>query len=181
ILLGLHSLLVAVIIVTLIILLVLQIRWSIKKRTPWRHERKTLIGEIHGHVADAVTNNLVVKTFANEQREVALLDDMMDRFRYIFQNDFGFMALEGSLRVAFMIIVQIIAISAAAYLVFNDRLDIAIAIFALAYLQRIGSHLFVLGDILNGYDQALLEAAPMSDILTQQDQITDAKDAKALS
>ena len=168
-------------ILLLIIGLVLQVKWSIKKRTPWRHERKELVGKINGHVADSVTNNLVVKTFAGESREAETLHTLNDRFRTIFRKDFGFMALEGSARVTLMIIVQLVAITIAAYMVFNGELAVAVAIFVLAYLQRIGSQLFILGDMLNGYDQALLDAAPMSDMITSEIQVQDSHDAKSLT
>jgi len=179
-LLGWQSPIVAGVILALIVMLVLQIRWSIKKRAPLRHERKVLVGEIHGHVADAVTNNLVVKTFAGEQAEIDAVRRLNKRFRHVAVKDLGFLATEGSLRVLLMIIVQIVAIAAATYYVFAGQLTIAAAIFALAYLQRIGSQLFILGDIINGYDQALLDAAPMSDILMTPDAVADSPAAQPL-
>lgn len=174
------SAVVGLIIAALILVLIVQIRWSIKKRTPFRHERKELVGSIHGHVADTVTNNLIVKTFANEKREVATIDVLNDRFRTVYRKDIGFITYEGSTRVALMVLVQIIAIAVAAYLMFTGQIVVATAIFVLAYLQRIGSQLFVLGDILNGYDQALLDAAPMSDILMRKVHVTDSPKAATL-
>lgn len=171
---------VAGIILFLLIALILQVRWSIKKRAPWRHERKEIVGKIHGHIADSVTNNLIVKTFAGEKREAKVLKSLTKRFRTIFKKDIGFISIEGSVRVALMVIVQIAAVSYAAYLVFNGQLAVATAIFVLAYLQRIGSQLFTLGDILNGYDQALLDAAPMSDMLNQPLSVKDKSNAKKL-
>ena len=178
--LALQSLLIAGIVLALIGLLIIQVRWSIKKRAPLRHERKTLAGEINGAIADAVTNNLVVKTFAGEQTEIAAISAKNDRFREVFMKDIGFISLEGSARVALMIIAQIIAISTAAYLVFHGQMTVAIAIFILTYLQRIASQIFTLGDMLNGYDQALLEAAPMSEMLMHEPQVVDVPDAASL-
>lgn len=172
-----HTVLLAGIVILLIALLIAQVRWSIKKRAPLRHERKTLGGEINGAVADAVTNNLVVKTFAGEQIEIDTISAKNNRFRDVFMKDIGFLSLEGSARVALMTIAQIIAVGVATYLVFNGHMAVAIAIFVLTYLQRIASQIFTLGDMLNGYDQALLEAAPMSDMLTQETHIKDAPDA----
>lgn len=53
-----QSILLAFVIMLLLVALIAQVKWSMKKRAPWRHERKTLAGEINGTVADAVTNNL---------------------------------------------------------------------------------------------------------------------------
>ncbi len=180
ILLATASLAVAGIVLVLIVLIIVQIKWSIKKRAPWRHERKTLSGEINGVVADAVTNNLVVKTFAGEATEIDTLLEKTKRHQDIYIKDIGFMSIEGSARVALMVIIQVIAISASAYFVLNDQMPIAAAIFTLTYLQRIAAQLFMLGEMLNGYDQALLEAAPMSEMLMKELQVTDIPHAATL-
>ena len=172
---------VALLILGLVVLLGLQIRWSAKYRAPWRHERKTLVSEIHGEVADALTNNLVVRTFGGEDREMATLSDKTRHFRKIYQKDIGFVTIEGSLRVTLMICVQIVAIAVAAVMVKHDALSIATAIFMLAYLQRIASQLFVLGDIINGYDQAFLDAQPMTEMLLQENKISDKATATTLA
>lgn len=164
----------------LIIAIVFQIKWSVRKRAAWRHERKTLAGEINGVVADAITNNLVVKTFAGEKQEEAKLFEKTHRHQEIYIKDIGFMSFEGSTRVALMVIIQIIAISLSAYLVFHNQMTIAAAIFTLTYLQRIASQLFTLGEMLNGYDQALLEAAPISEMLMKLLVINDVPQASDL-
>lgn len=179
-LLASESLIVAGIVLFLIAAIVFQIKWSVKKRAAWRHERKTLTGEINGVIADAVTNNLIVKTFAGESTEMAKLDEKTKRHRDIYIKDIGFMSIEGSARVTLMVIVQIIAISLSAYFVFNNQMTLAAAIFTLTYLQRIAAQLFTLGEMLNGYDQALLEAAPLSEMLTKDVIVMDQSGAQVL-
>lgn len=176
-----ESLIVAGIILLLVIGLLSQVRWSIKKRAPWRHERKTLVGEVHGSVADAVTNNLVVKTFAGEKNEVAAVTAKAQRLETIYNKDIGFTTLEATGRITQMVIVQIVAIAVSAYLVFHDQMTVAAAIFALTYLQRLASQIFTLGEMLNGYDQALLEAAPISEMLRKDLTVTDKNRAKTLT
>ncbi len=171
---------VAGILLFLLVTLIIQIRWSIKKRAPWRHERKEIIGKMHGHVADSVTNYLVVKTFAGEDRETKTLKQYSSRFRTIFNKDIGFISYEGSARVALMVVIQLIAVSYATWLVFDGHLAVATAIFVLAYLQRISTQLFSLGDILNGYDQALLDAQPLTEMLLKEDMVVDSQTAQEL-
>ena len=175
-----QSWVVALIITALLVILGFQIRWSAKKRAPWRHERKDLVSEIHGKVADALTNNAIVKAFAGEDREIKELKHQTRRFEAIYRKDIGFTATEGSLRVALMVFAQVIAIIAAIRLISVGTIPIATAVFMLAYLQRIGSQLFALGDIINGYDQALLDAAPMTEMLKEDVHVTDKKGAKKL-
>ena len=181
IILATQSLLAAAIIFVLVVGLLLQVRWSARKRAPWRHERKELVSEIHGAVADSLTNNVIVKTFAAEEREITHLNKLTDRFRIVYRKDIGFLSAEGSVRVAIMTAFQVIAIGTAASMVMQGSLALATAIFMLAYLQRIGSQLFTLSDIINGYDQAFLDAAPMTEMLHQSDIVTDKKQAAALS
>jgi ATP-binding cassette subfamily B protein len=65
-------------------------------------------------------------------------------------------------------------------MVSHNTLSLATAIFMLAYLQRIGSQLFVLGDIIHGYDQALLDSQPMTEMLLTENLVNDIPSAKKL-
>lgn len=179
-LLALQSWLVAAIIIGLIILLAIEIRWSAKTRAPWRHERKTLVSEIHGDVADALTNNMVVKSYAGEEREISHLNKKTKRFTKVFQKDIGFVMAEGSTRVLIMVIIQITAVAISAHLIKDGAMTLATAIFVLAYMQRIGSQMFTLSDIINGYDQAFLDAQPMTEMLLTENSVSDHPDAKTL-
>lgn len=170
---AVHSLVVAAILVGLLIALVIQVKVSLKIRQPYRQKRKKVIGEIHGKVADAISNSLIVKTFAHEKSEVAHVSAANEEFRIAYMNDFKLLSTEGSARLLVMTIAQLVAISISAMLVFNGQLDLGIAIFTITYLQRIGSQLFGLGEMLNGYDQALLDASPMSDILMRNNDVAD--------
>lgn len=175
-----QSWLLALFILVFIILLLAQIKWSFKKREGWRKERHKIRGELFGALADAVTNNVVVKTFSKEESERKKLGGFNKSLKGIFIKDIGFMSKEGTARHLFMASVQILAIGGSAYLVFNGAMEIAFVIFTLAYLQRIASQLFILGEMINGIDQAFLEAAPMTEMLMRNDLVQDKKGAKNL-
>ena len=164
----------------LLVGLLVQIRLSIKLRKPLRTARKELIGELNGATADMISNNLTVKTFAKEKHEVRELSKISNRYRNAYIKDFRWMSVEGSTRLAVMSAVQIIAISILANLLFTNQIELGIAIFAIAYLQRIAGQLFMIGDIVNGYDRIFLQAAPMSDILQQLETVNDIPGAKKL-
>jgi ATP-binding cassette subfamily B protein len=168
------------IILLLIIGLLVQIRISMKIRMPYRLERKRLVGEVNGAAADAIANSLTVKTFANESFEQNALAKLTEKYRSVYRKDFRRMSVEGSLRILLMAILQIVAIAIIATLLTNGSLELGIAIFTIAYLQRIASQLFALGDIINGYDRIFLAAAPMTEILAERNQITDIQHAKKL-
>lgn len=170
----------ALILLALIVSIMIEIRIFTKIRRPYRMERKTLIGEVHGEVADSLTNNLLVKTFAHEDTEIRHLETQTNRLQKIFIKDIGIFALDGAVRNAIMVMTQVIGISVCAFMVLNGQMELGIAIFAIAYLQRVAAQIFMLGEIVNGYDEALLQAAPMSDILQKTNAVTDAPAAQAL-
>jgi ATP-binding cassette subfamily B protein len=175
-----HAPLLGGIILLLVIGLLVQIRISMKIRMPYRLERKRLVGEVNGAAADAIANSLTVKTFANESFEQNTLAKLTEKYRSVYRKDFRRMSVEGSLRILLMAILQIVAIAIIATLLTNGSLELGIAIFTIAYLQRIASQLFALGDIINGYDRIFLAAAPMTEILAESNQVTDIHHAKKL-
>jgi ATP-binding cassette subfamily B protein len=176
----LHTPVLGGIILALVIGLLIQVRISMKIRAPYRTARKKLIGEVNGAAADSITNALTVKTFAGEMTEKRTLGVLTEKYRSVYQKDFRFMSAEGSIRILVMAIVQIIAIVIIASLLTSGQLELSIAIFTIAYLQRVASQLFDLGDIINGYDRLFIQAAPMTEILMTEDRITDAPRAKKL-
>jgi ATP-binding cassette subfamily B protein len=171
---------IGLIVTVLIIALLIQIRLSVKLRRPLRVMRKELIGELNGATADTISNNLTVKTFAREEHEIQALSHLSERYKQAYTKDFRWMSIEGSLRLGVMSVMQIIAISTLASLLFKGEIELGIAIFAIAYLQRIASQLFSLGDIVNGYDRIFLQSAPMTEILSADPQVNDARNAKPL-
>jgi len=170
--------LLALILLGLIILIVVQIKVFTTIRAPFRHRRKKLIGEIHGEIADSVTNSLMVKTFAQEEHEKQHLYKRTKELEKVFIKDIALFGVDGTIRTSIMISTQVIAIGIAATMVANGQLTIAIAIFSMAYLQRLASQTFQLGELINGYDEALLQAAPMSDILTKPVTVFDQPGSK---
>ncbi|MFZ1360464.1 MAG: ABC transporter ATP-binding protein [Candidatus Saccharimonadales bacterium] len=168
-----HTPLLGLIILGLIIMLLVQIRLSVKLRTPLRQARKQLVGEMNGAAADTISNSLTVKTFAREEYEINALSALTNRYKQVYTRDFRWMSVEGSARILLMSIVQIIAISILAHMLQSGAIGLGIAIFVVAYLQRVSGQLFALGDIINGYDRLLIQAAPMTEILMSDHTIKD--------
>lgn len=177
---GTQAPLVAVILAALISLMLLQIKWFTKIRAPYRSIRKKLVAEIHGEIADSITNSLMVKTFANEGKELQHLETQTKKFQDIFIKDISIFGVDGTVRNTIMTITQLLGVGICAYLVLHDQLSLAIAVFAIAYLQRIAMQIFGLGEIINGYDENLLQAAPMTEILMRADNVTDKPSANNL-
>lgn len=176
-----HSLVLALILLVLLVIILVQIRLGLTIRKPYRKERKELRSAITGEVADSITNSLVVKTFANEQSEIRHLSKQTERLKDLWTKDISIAVTEGAIRQLITSSVQVIAIVIAIWQVQSGVIDVGAAIFALAYLQRVSAQLFQLGEIVNGYEQIFLNAAPMTQILLQQNEINDMPSAKTLT
>lgn len=181
IILAFHTWQIALLLLVFITGLMLQIRFSMHLRKKWRTERRKIRSQMHGDIADAFTNNLIVKTFASEAHEQRLVAKKSSLYRKYYLKDMLFFSTEGSARVMLMTIIQIVTVSLSVYYVTHNMMSLAIAIFVIAYMQRIASQIFTLGEIINGYDQALLDAEPMTQMLSQKNSINDSKDAVALT
>lgn len=169
-----HTPTLAAIIFFLIVGLLIQVRVFRRMRENIRAERKQLISEVNGAVADTITNNLTVKTFAGEVHEIERTEEISRKYQRAYYKDFTIMSYEGSGRILFMQIFQITSIVIIGGLLLNHAMSLAIAIFTIAYLQRLAAQLFTLGELINGYDKILLEATPMTEILLDPPKVVDA-------
>ena len=172
---------IGLLVLALIAGLLIQVRLSLKLRANFRNERKELIGVVNGMAADTISNNATVKTFANESYELTQNRIVNEKYRDIYRKDFRWMTAEGSMRLLTMSAVQIIAIGMMANMLIAGQIELGIAIFTVAYLQRIASQLFVLGEMVNGYDRLFLQAAPMTEMLIADEKITDAPNSQQLT
>lgn len=177
----LHSPIMGAIVLTLLVLLLVQVRLSLKLRAPLRKARKDMVAELNGATADIISNNLTVKTFAHEQYEKSSIARLTGKYQSLYRRDFRWMSIEGSGRLLVMSAVQIIAIAVIAQLLFAGSIELGVAIFIVAYMQRVASQIFSLGEMVNGYDKLFLQAAPMTEILLLDDKVVDSKGANTLT
>ncbi len=172
-LIALHTPTLAIVIALLLITIFTMIRISRSLRENIRAERKHLIAEINGAAADIITNNTTVKTFAQENYELERFKILNDAYRRAYLRDFRWMTNEAAGRLSLMHITQIISIFLIAGALVAGKIDLSIAIFTVAYLQRLATQLFVLGELIFGYDKVMLSTAPMTEILVEPSLITD--------
>ena len=170
----------AMIFIIFLTLLIAEIKWSVNKRKPWRESRRQSRSMFFGDLADAIGNSVIVKTFGGEKKEVTNIRHRSGEYKKLFLKDAGFVATEGSVRNAILVVFQVAAIGISGYLVSNKLINIGVAIFVLAYIQRLGSQIFALGQIINGFDQSFLDAGPLTKILLSSDQIVDKPNAPKL-
>lgn len=170
----------ALVILGFVVLLLVQVKVSTYLRRDIRKARRDLRSESHGVAADILTNYFTVKTFASEKNELKNFDDINDRYRKAYIRDFRWLNIEGTGRHGLSIAIQIASIAVVAGMLAAGQVELGIAIFTLAYLQRIASQIFQLGELLNGYDKVLLAATPITEILLSPPMVIDSANATEL-
>ena len=174
------STLLGILLLVFTVFILVEIRITMKIRTPYRNERKEIRANIFGEVADSLSNSLVVKTFAKESRELRHINEHTKKHHKLYIKDISIVMKEGTIRNIITVVFQIIVIGLSITLVKDGKIELGAAIFALTYLQRVAAQIFTLGDIVNGYDSAFLEAAPITKMLLEANQVNDKKNAPKL-
>lgn len=180
-LISLASPLLGLMVGALIVYILLQVKLQMKLRTPYKTARKKLAAETNGVAADIISNNISVKTFGQEKFEIRHIGKYSEDYRKAHVTDLKILGMEGSLRLFITASVQIIAVAVMIHLISKGQLDIGIAVFTIAYLQRFVGQIFELGELINGYDKIFLMAGPMADIMYGDVDIVDKPHAKKLS
>ncbi len=153
---------------------------SHKQRAPIRNERKWLNSGLLGTTADILGNQLLVRIFAREVHEVQTVQSAREEIEELTRREISLIQREAAFRLATLYSFQIITIIFCIWLFAKDSLPIAALIFAVTYLGRITSSLFSLTPIIRGVEQALLDAAPMTEMLSEPIEVKDAKNATDL-
>ena len=172
---------VALLVAVYITAMFFQVRWRVRYTNNLKQERNRVTSAIYGRVTDAMTNNLVVRTFTGERYESQQLQKLTNRFGKIWNHETGISVIEANIRMGAMALVQIIAIAIIGGITVSGGLSVAGAIFVLAYLQRISSHLYMISEIVKGYEQSFLDAQPMTEMLMSSNDVTDKPSAKQLT
>lgn len=168
-----QSILLALLVLGFIVALLIQVRISRHLRMNLRNQRKKLIAEVNGLTADIIANYSTVKTFSAEDHELRTMDTLSEQYRKVHVKDFTWMSIEAPMRILLMQGIQIFSVFLVAGLLAAHKIELGIAVFIIAYLQRLAAQLFTLGEILFGYDKLMLQAAPMTEILLEPPVITD--------
>ncbi len=160
--------------------IVLHTRYTLNLRAPLRKKRKEIISELHGNIADDISNNTVIKMFGQETFETKHVEQKINSLKNIYSKEFRIFAHESNLRHALMLAFQLVAIIVAAWLLGQGAISIGVVIFSLTYLIRLSTNLFTVGPIIHGYEQAMVEANSMTEVLIEANEVQDKPDAKDL-
>jgi ATP-binding cassette subfamily B protein len=150
------------------------------QRRPLRARRVTASKAVTAHLADTIVNNQTVKTFAQEQAESmrhrALNQTLLD----IRIADWAGGARAGNNRIAGLLLFQILFAFAIIHVVKQDPSLLATGIFAFSYSITISNNLFNINGLIRQVEDALVQAAPIFEVLQHAPTVLDAPDATQL-
>jgi len=177
---SMNSLLLGLILFAMSAYAILSGYFESKTRKPLRTKRLNKSKEITGHIADSIINIQTVKTFAHEHQEINRLQDLYRKLTKYRINDWSDAAFRGNNRIAIIVFLQFILLSAAFYVTRQNPALLASSIFAFSFTIVLGNKLFEINTLQRTIEDALLQASPMTEILNQDVTITDEPSAKQL-
>jgi ATP-binding cassette subfamily B protein len=138
------------------------------KNSGERQIRRASTRKLSSHIGDTVTNILAVKSFAMEGREATVHETLSKKLQKLQTRDWVNVALDGSKRHVVLIIIQFIFITYLINLTRQNPESLTIGIFAFAYSINLSNSMFSLNHIIRQFDEALLEALPVSRMLRNE-------------
>jgi ATP-binding cassette subfamily B protein len=162
-----------------IILVWLSIR-AVTARGPIRHQRKTLMSQLNGTIADILGNQQIVRYFATHRSEVQRVASDRKEIEKLIFREINIFQRETLTRQAALFSFQLITIGMCIWLATTGNVTIAALVFAITYLGRLTGSLFEITPIIRGMEQVFIDAANITDILSEEPEIKDAPDAPKL-
>lgn len=157
-------------------IILLNIR-SVKQRSPHRNKRKILTSQLSGTISDILGNQQLVRMFAKEKLEATRILSERLQIEKVVQKEIEIIERESLYRQLTLYTFQIIVLLLFIWLFSRNSISIAGLLFTFTYLSRSTDAIFGISGLIRNYEQAILDAAPMTKILQQEPQVTDRPDA----
>jgi len=152
-----------------------------RRRSGLRTIRLKAQKKLIGHLADTITNAATVKAFANESAEMKTHQGYNHKLLGYRLDDWSRVANTGGRRIAILLLFQIGLVIAGIELVSRDPSLLAASIFAFTYSITLVNRLFTINEMIRGIEDGLLQASPMTDIIDESIEISDAPGATTLT
>lgn len=165
----------------LTILIVLASVRAYHERAPLRTKRKVLTSQLNGTIADILGNQLLVRVFAREDAEIKTTSKDRSVIESVARKEIKIIEKESMIRQSILFGFMITTLLVAVWLSTNQIVSIAALVFTVTYLVRVTDSLFSVTQLIRSFEQSLLDAAPMTKILSQSIELVDAPDADTLN
>jgi len=151
-----------------------------RRRSSLRARRLIATKNLTSHLADTILNVQTVKTFAHEDQELQRHNALSDKLLRMRLRDWTKAAINGSNRIAAILVAQGVFAYTVIKLVQHDPNLLAIGIFAFSLTVTISMRLFDLNSMIRNLEDGFLLASSMTEVLLDEPEILDRPDAKTL-
>ena len=153
---------------------------SLQNRAVYRNQRKDMQSKLFGTIADIIGNNALVRLFGKEDVEVARVVRERKAIEVVAEKEIGLFQRSAEIRQGVLFAFQIATIAMIITLFTKDMLTIGALIFIITYLGRVVGSMYSISTIVRGVEQAFLDSAKITDILSTIPDVQDADDAQVL-
>jgi len=153
---------------------------ALSSRAPYRNKRKVLTSQLTGVIADVLGNEILVRVFTTEKHESDHIMQRRAAIEGLARKEIVVIERESRDRQIAVYTFQLITLVAFILLYAHAKLSVAGLIFSYTYLSRTTDAIFGIASLVRSFEQALLDAAPMTKILMQPSTLVDEPDAKTL-
>jgi ATP-binding cassette subfamily B protein len=169
--------------VSILALLIALTYWTVietRRRSAIRGERLKIGKRLTAHLSDNIVNAVTVKMFATEQIEATTNRAISKELATTRATDWQRTTTNETERMGVLMLIQIILLGALIKLSANDPHLLTTGIFAFTYTLTLINRFAGVNTMARQLEDSLLQASPMSGLLLQDIEITDAPDAAKL-
>jgi len=149
-------------------------------RSDLRAARLKIGKKLVAHVSDNIVNAVTVKTFAQESKEIVANQRISRQLGHTRATDWQRTVTSESERMGMLLLTQIALILVLIWLTRRDPHLLATGIFAFTYTLSLINRFFTINTITRQIEESFLQASPMTELLQEPVEVTDATDAKPL-
>jgi ATP-binding cassette, subfamily B, bacterial len=151
-----------------------------RRRAPYRRARKEATSKLNGFLGDVIGNNATIRAFAGEAHEKGLLIRRQAVWQAASQANLRIFGKHYTFLAGSVTLMQVGGVAIAAYFATTGAISLGLAVFAVSYFQRLSSSLLEIAPLVQSYQGALMDAAPISEILMSHQDVVDVPGAKKL-
>lgn len=168
--------------ITAIVTIVLVWSWrDSRQRAHLKLRRLEATRRLTSHLSDSIVNAPTVKTFAQEPLEMKRNQGYNQALADIRIHDWSRGGRSGNNRMMFLLASQLVLMMLIIHLTRANPAVLAAGIFAFTYTFMLTNRLFEVNIIIRQIEEALMQAAPMTDMLQETIEIRDKDNAKILN
>ncbi len=153
---------------------------SSQRRAEYRNQRKDMQSKLFGSIADILGNQTLVRMFGRRDNEIHSIITQREAIEVVTEKDVRLLQKSAEIRQTILFIFQIATILIAIYLYAQDAVTVAALVFTITYLTRVAGTMYNINGIIRGVEQAFLDAAKITEILSNTPDIQDRLNAPHL-